>query len=73
MNKRTWTSLGSVRRWSAAALLSGATLVGSGCALIPTWNDVHTATTTVKDHVTGKAAQRQTQQDVRRGAAARAS
>ncbi|MBL9084679.1 MAG: tetratricopeptide repeat protein [Planctomycetales bacterium] len=49
---QTWNRM---KRWSAAALLASTTLAGSGCALIPSWDDVHSATTTVKDTVTGKA------------------
>lgn len=49
---------GAVRRWAAAILLGGASLlVDAGCSLIPTWDDVSSATKTVKDTVTGKARQ----------------
>ncbi|MBA4018334.1 MAG: hypothetical protein C0483_14300 [Pirellula sp.] len=45
------------RRWAVAMLLGGSMLSSVGCSLIPDWNDVRTAGTTVKDHVTGKARQ----------------
>jgi tetratricopeptide (TPR) repeat protein len=35
--------------------LLGAAIFNAGCALVPNWDDIHSATATVKDTVTGKA------------------
>jgi tetratricopeptide (TPR) repeat protein len=49
-------------RLRAAAFVGGALLIAPGCALIPTWDDVHNTTSLVKDTVSGKARRdRQTQ------------
>ena len=46
------TSAGSQRR--LVVLLGMLALLNSGCALIPTWDDIDAATATVKDTVTGR-------------------
>lgn len=46
-----------LRRWACVMLLGGSMLSAVGCSLIPTWDDVRSAGTTVKDQVTGKARQ----------------
>jgi len=49
---------GAARRWAAAVLIGGTSLLAdAGCSLIPTWDDVSSATKSVKDTVTGKARQ----------------
>jgi len=54
MHATALRALAALRR-RAAVFVVGAALLSSGCALIPTWDDVHSATATVKDTVTGKA------------------
>ncbi|MCE9607087.1 MAG: tetratricopeptide repeat protein [Planctomycetia bacterium] len=46
---------GVVRRFAAGVLLGGSAIAATGCSLIPTTDDIRSATTTVKDTVTGKA------------------
>lgn len=45
----------TLRRWAGVMLLGGSMLSAAGCSLIPTWDEVRSAGTTVKDQVTGKA------------------
>lgn len=45
----------SIRRIAASALFCGCLASATGCALIPSWDDVHDGTKFVKDTVTGKA------------------
>lgn len=45
----------AVRRWFGVMLLGGSMFSASGCSLIPTWEEVRSAGTSVKDQVTGKA------------------
>lgn len=46
---------GSVRLWAAGIVIGGSALASTGCSLLPTTDDIRSATTSVKDTVTGKA------------------
>lgn len=46
---------GSVRLWAAGVVIGGSALASTGCSLLPTTDDIRSATTSVKDTVTGKA------------------
>jgi len=46
---------GSVRLWAAGIVIGGSALASTGCSLLPTTDDIRSATTTVKDTVSGKA------------------